>query len=129
MGNSPRKHIIDTYHAARAMHQRIRAVTAAMPFDVKLKDFPDEPQTSADLRAAVEILRDDITKTDRAMAAWDRSRNGCEVRTIPMIETDIETDERLLRYKVPDPAGRDEETIRGNVAYDRMQIDRSTFYR
>lgn len=129
MGNSPRKSLLDTYHEARVMHQRIRSVVAAMPFRTQLSDFPEEPQTQAELRQAVEILREDITEVDRAMSAWDRSRNGCEVRTIPMIETDIETDERLLKYKVPDPSGRNEATIQGNIAYDRMQLRRSKFYR
>lgn len=129
MGNPPRKSMLDTYHEARAMHERIRAVVAEMPYEVKLRDFPGEPQSQTELREAIEILRDDITETDRVMASWDRFRNGCEIRTMPMIETDIETDERMLRYNVPDPSGRNAETIRGNIDYDRMQLDRSKFYR
>lgn len=129
MGNSPKKTAFDTYHEAFATNQRIRAVVAAIPFEVKLRDFPGQPQSAADLREAVDVVRENLLEADRAIAAWDRSRNGCEVRTVSMIETDIETDERLLKFKIPDPSGRNENTIQGNIDYDRMQLNRTKFYR
>lgn len=129
MGNSPKKSALETYAEIAATHSRVQAVAAAIPFEVKFRDFPGPPQSPADLREAVDVLRENLVETNRAIHAWDRSRNGCEVRTIAMIETDIETDERLLQQGMPDPFGRDEETIRNNIAYDKMQLERSKFYR
>ena len=124
MGDT-KKQISDTYHQAASMHHRLRAVMSQVPNAPMLAQFPKEPGGPRDLREVLDRLRKDIHFTRRALNDWDRTRNGCEIRTREEIQSDIDRDMRLLQSQSPDPLGRERSTIIANVEYDRMQLARS----
>ena len=106
------------------VQMRLRAVVDSAGLSVTLEPDPGQPVNTDQLAEALDVIRTNLNRVQAHLDGWDHHLNGCETRTRPQIEQDIQLDTRALSR----PDLREDRTvadIAGYIAYDEMQLRRN----
>lgn len=120
-----RKTLIEEHYTLLLdLREKLSGVIDQAGLRLTLPDAPPRPATMDELAGCVAQIRSSILLVERALHELDRQINGCEVRTRQQVEQDAEHDRLALLGYTQTTDSRSRQEIEGNLAYDRMQLQR-----